>query len=56
MSDDKATTKYCPACGEHVVLYAVRTGQGVELRCTFCGIPLGKQSSESHTVRTLHGL
>ena len=56
MADQKATMKYCPACGEHVLLYAVRTGQGVELRCTFCGIPLATQSSEGQTVRTLHGL
>jgi hypothetical protein len=56
MTDDKTTTKFCPGCGEYVTLYAVRAGQGVELRCTFCGIPLAKQSGASPTTRTLHGM
>lgn len=39
------TLSYCQACGEQVLTYPVCWGEGVELRCSYCGLPLSRQSS-----------
>lgn len=56
MTNEKATTQFCPGCGEEVLFYTVRTPNGVELRCTLCWTTLGFKPSEQPTERTLHGL
>ena len=44
---NQSTYDYCHACGEQVMTYAVRGGEAVELRCSFCGLPVGRQSSQA---------
>jgi CheY-like chemotaxis protein len=43
---NKAAYHYCHGCGEQVLTYAVPSGGNVELRCSFCGLPLGRKPSE----------
>ncbi len=45
----KTAFNYCHSCGEQVVTYGVRSDQGVELRCSFCGLPLGRQAPQAAT-------
>ena len=42
----KAAFEYCHSCGEQVMTYAVRSGEGVELGCSYCGLAPGRQSSQ----------
>ncbi len=48
-TESKTAFNYCHACGEQVVTYSVRSEHGVELRCSFCGLPLGRQSPPAAT-------
>ncbi len=47
-SGNKPTFHYCSGCGEEVLTYAVPVGANVELRCSFCGLPLGRKLSPDH--------
>jgi CheY-like chemotaxis protein len=38
-------THYCPACGEKVFTYRAEAGERAELRCGYCGLPLGMAKS-----------
>ena len=44
--ESQNTFSYCHACGEQVLTYPVRSGEGVERRCSTCGLPLGRQLSQ----------
>ena len=37
---------YCHACGEQVPTYTVRSSEGAEIRCSYCGLPLGYQGPQ----------
>lgn len=39
-AEGEARFHYCAGCGEEVVVYAVPTEAGVEIRCSFCGLTL----------------
>lgn len=41
------TAPYCTVCGEEAITYTVRTTQGLEIRCSLCGLPLEVRSSGS---------
>jgi CheY-like chemotaxis protein len=42
--EGNTTLRYCHACGEEVLTYTVRAAVGVEVRCSYCGLPLGLQA------------
>ena len=39
-AEGTARFQYCAGCGEQVVVYAVPTEAGAELRCSYCGLTL----------------
>lgn len=41
------TSQYCHACGEQVLTYPVRANDGVELRCSYCGLSVGRQAPQA---------
>ena len=41
------TFQYCHACGEQVLTYPVPANDGVELRCSYCGLPVGRQDPQA---------
>lgn len=44
--EGQTTLQYCHACGEQVSTYTVRSAVGVEIRCSYCGLPLGRQAPQ----------
>jgi CheY-like chemotaxis protein len=44
--EGQTTLLYCHACGEQVPTYTVRSAEGAELRCSYCGLPLGHQAPQ----------
>ncbi|HEY7678369.1 MAG TPA: response regulator [Candidatus Methylomirabilis sp.] len=44
--EGQTTLQYCHACGEEVLTYTVPAAAGVEIRCSYCGIPLGHQAPQ----------
>jgi len=52
--EGQASFHYCHGCGEQVLTYTVQSELGVELRCSYCGLALGRQAApavevEGHT-------
>lgn len=47
--ENQTTFTYCHACGEQVLTYPVRSAEGVELRCSYCGLTLSRQSPQAES-------
>jgi len=45
--EGQVTIQYCHSCAEQVLTYTARSDDRVDVRCAYCGLPLGRQFPEA---------